>query len=104
MLDKFTCFSSENISLKVSGRCALERIKVIVIELILLICCLTERRKVAEQPEVVSVDELKSLLTLTRERFLDHFDAFIPKTIQRKTDKINTSNPLNGKSFCYCKY
>lgn len=53
----------------------------------------------AEQPEVVSVDELKSLLTLTRERFLDHFDAIIPKTILRKTDKIITSNLLNGKYF-----
>lgn len=53
----------------------------------------------AKQPEVVSVDELKNLLILTRERFLDHFDAMIPKTILIKTDKINTSNLLNGKIF-----
>lgn len=53
----------------------------------------------AEQPEVVSIDELKSLLTFTRERFLDHFDAIIPKTVLRKTDKIITSNLLNGKFF-----
>lgn len=53
----------------------------------------------AEQPEVVSVDELKSLLTLTREHFLDHFETIIPKTILRKTDKIITSNLLNGKFF-----
>lgn len=52
-----------------------------------------------EQPEVVSADELKSLFTLTRERFLEHFDAIIPKTILRKTDKIITSNLLNGKFF-----
>ncbi|XP_027946648.1 mdm2-binding protein isoform X2 [Eumetopias jubatus] len=57
-----------------------------------------KRRKLAKQPEVVSVDELKSLLILTRERFLDHFDAFIPKTIPIKTDKIKTSNILNDTS------
>lgn len=84
--------------------------KIIVMWLIILFCCLTERRKLAKQPEVVSVDELKSLLILTRERFLDHFDALIPKTIPIKTDKIKTSNMLNGKffvglnisSFCIC--
>ncbi|XP_054446060.1 mdm2-binding protein isoform X2 [Pteronotus mesoamericanus] len=54
-----------------------------------------KRRKLAEQPEVLSVGELKHLLTLTREHFLDHFDSVIPKTMTRKTDKINTSNPLN---------
>ncbi|KAM8785032.1 mdm2-binding protein [Rhynchonycteris naso] len=57
-----------------------------------------KRRKLAEQPAVISVDELKSLLALTRERFLDHFDTIIPKTILRKTDKINTSNLLNDTS------
>ncbi|XP_045717553.1 mdm2-binding protein isoform X3 [Phyllostomus hastatus] len=53
-----------------------------------------KRRKLAGQPEVLSVAEFKHLLTLTRERFLDHFDAVIPKTIIRKTDKVNTSSPL----------
>ncbi|XP_024427969.2 mdm2-binding protein isoform X2 [Desmodus rotundus] len=57
-----------------------------------------KRRKLAEQPEVVSVDEFRRLLTLTREHFLDHFDAAVPKTILRKTDKINTSSPLNDTS------
>ncbi|KAF6323497.1 MDM2 binding protein [Rhinolophus ferrumequinum] len=57
-----------------------------------------KRRKLAKQPEVVSVDELKNLLILSRERFLDHFDAMIPKTILIKTDKINTSNLLNDTS------
>ncbi|XP_043339396.1 mdm2-binding protein [Cervus canadensis] len=52
-----------------------------------------KRRKLAKQREVISVDELKSLLTRTRERFLDHFDAVIPKTSLIKTDK--TSNMLN---------
>ena len=66
-----------------------------VILLIILICCLTERRKLAKRPGVLSEDELKSLLILTRECFFDHFDAIIPKTSLIKTD--NTSNMLNGK-------
>nr|XP_012609267.2 mdm2-binding protein [Microcebus murinus] len=57
-----------------------------------------KRRKLANQPETISVAELKNLLILTRERFLDHFDAIIPKTILRKTDKIKTSNMLNDSS------
>nr|XP_020727753.1 mdm2-binding protein isoform X2 [Odocoileus virginianus texanus] len=52
-----------------------------------------KRGKLAKQREVISVDELKSLLTHTREHFLDHFDAVIPKTSLIKTDK--TSNMLN---------
>ncbi|MBZ3870805.1 Mdm2-binding protein [Sciurus carolinensis] len=55
-----------------------------------------KRRKLAKQPEAVSADELKSLLVLTRERFLHHFDALIPKTVLRQTDKIKTSNMLNA--------
>ncbi|XP_039709635.1 mdm2-binding protein isoform X2 [Pteropus medius] len=54
-----------------------------------------KRRNLAEQSEVVSVDELKSLLILTRKHFLDHFDAVIPKTNLIKTDEINPSNLLN---------
>ncbi|XP_044934016.1 mdm2-binding protein isoform X2 [Mustela putorius furo] len=57
-----------------------------------------KRRKLANLPEVVSIDELKTLLILIRERFLDHFDAFIPKTIPIKTDKIKTANMLNDTS------
>ncbi|XP_037022584.2 mdm2-binding protein isoform X1 [Artibeus jamaicensis] len=53
-----------------------------------------KRRKLAEQPEVLSADEFKHLFTLTRERFLEHFDAAVPKTITTKTDKINVSSPL----------
>lgn len=71
--------------------------KITVILSIILICYLIERRKLAKQREVISVDELKSLLTRTRERFLDHFDAVIPKTSLIKTDK--TSSMLNGKFF-----
>ncbi|XP_059248942.1 mdm2-binding protein isoform X3 [Mustela nigripes] len=58
-----------------------------------------KRRKLANLPEVVSIDELKTLLILIRERFLDHFDAFIPKTIPIKTDKIKTANMLNNTSL-----
>ncbi|KAM9626500.1 mdm2-binding protein isoform 2-T2 [Trichechus inunguis] len=54
-----------------------------------------KRRKLAKQPEAVSVDELKTLLILTREQFLDQFNAIIPKTILIKTDKIKISNVLN---------
>ncbi|XP_026919780.1 mdm2-binding protein isoform X2 [Acinonyx jubatus] len=57
-----------------------------------------KRRKLAKQPEVVSVDELKNLLVLTREHFVDHFDAFLPKTISIKTDKIKTSDMSNDIS------
>ncbi|XP_052507679.1 mdm2-binding protein [Budorcas taxicolor] len=55
-----------------------------------------QRRKLAQQCEVISVDELKSLLTCTRERFLSHFDALIPKTSVIKTDE--TSNMLHDSS------
>ncbi|XP_058899430.1 mdm2-binding protein isoform X2 [Kogia breviceps] len=55
-----------------------------------------KRRKLAKQPEVLSVDELKSLLILTRECFFNHFDAIIPKTSLIKTD--NTSNMLNDSN------
>uniref|UniRef100_A0A5F9D798 MDM2 binding protein n=1 Tax=Oryctolagus cuniculus TaxID=9986 RepID=A0A5F9D798_RABIT len=57
-----------------------------------------KRRKLAKQPEAVSVDELKSLLMLTRERFLDHFDAVIPKAVLGQTGKIKTSSMLNDAS------
>ncbi|XP_036292771.1 mdm2-binding protein isoform X2 [Pipistrellus kuhlii] len=81
-----------------SGEQLIEREKQLArVQALALKECL-KRRKLAEQPEVVSVDELKSLLTLTRERFLDHFDTIIPKTILRKTDKIITSNLLNDTS------
>uniref|UniRef100_A0AAA9U1M3 MDM2 binding protein n=1 Tax=Bos taurus TaxID=9913 RepID=A0AAA9U1M3_BOVIN len=55
-----------------------------------------KRRKLAKQREVISVDELKSLLTCTRERFLGHFDAVLPKTSLIKTDK--TSSMLHDNS------
>lgn len=55
-----------------------------------------QRRKLAQQREVISVDELKSLLTCTRERFLGHFDALIPKTSLIKTDE--TSSMLHDSS------
>ncbi|XP_077620839.1 mdm2-binding protein isoform X2 [Crocuta crocuta] len=57
-----------------------------------------KRRKLAKQPEVASFDELKNLLILTREHFVDHFDAILPKTISVKTDKIKTSDMSNDTS------
>ncbi|KAB1258033.1 Mdm2-binding protein [Camelus dromedarius] len=59
-----------------------------------------KRRKLAKQPEVFSVDELKSLLTLKRKCFLDNFDAIVPKTILMKADKTsgNTSSMSNDTS------
>ncbi|XP_020025164.1 mdm2-binding protein isoform X2 [Castor canadensis] len=57
-----------------------------------------KRRKLAKQPEALSAEELKSLLILTRERFLDRFDALIPKTTLRHTDKIKASCMLNATS------
>lgn len=63
------------------------------------VVCVTERRKLANLPEAVSADELRSLLILTRERFLARFDAVIPKTVLGQIDKIKTSNMLNGKFF-----
>uniref|UniRef100_A0A8C5NXU3 Mdm2, transformed 3T3 cell double minute p53 binding protein n=1 Tax=Jaculus jaculus TaxID=51337 RepID=A0A8C5NXU3_JACJA len=56
------------------------------------------RRKLAKQPEALSADELRSLLALTRERFLDHFDALLPETRLAQTDKVKTSRVLNVTS------
>ncbi|KAM6215073.1 mdm2-binding protein [Rhynchocyon petersi] len=57
--------------------------------------CLT-RRKLAKLPETVSVDELKTLLILTRERFLDQFSVITPKTTPIKRDTIKISTTVNG--------
>ncbi|XP_075405434.1 mdm2-binding protein isoform X2 [Tenrec ecaudatus] len=50
-----------------------------------------KRRVLAEQPEAVSVDELKTLLLLTREHFLRQFNAVIPSTSLLKTGKTISS-------------
>uniref|UniRef100_A0A8C2V0S9 MDM2 binding protein n=1 Tax=Chinchilla lanigera TaxID=34839 RepID=A0A8C2V0S9_CHILA len=55
-----------------------------------------QRRKLAKEPAAFSADELKSLLRLTRERFLHHFDALTPETALRQIDKIKTSAMLNA--------
>ncbi|XP_075817114.1 mdm2-binding protein isoform X2 [Microtus pennsylvanicus] len=54
-----------------------------------------KRRKAASQPEAVSADELKSLLVLTRERFLDHFDALAPKAVLTQTDRMKSAGMVN---------
>ncbi|XP_049628843.1 mdm2-binding protein [Suncus etruscus] len=56
------------------------------------------RRKSAKQSEAVSVEELKSLLRLARERFLERFDKLIPKTVSTTLDKMETPNVLSDFS------
>lgn len=65
--------------------------------------CPTERRKAANQPEAVSTDELKSLLALTRERFLDRFDVLTPKAVLTQTDTMKAAGMVNGKCFITLK-
>uniref|UniRef100_A0A8C3S1Z0 MDM2 binding protein n=1 Tax=Chelydra serpentina TaxID=8475 RepID=A0A8C3S1Z0_CHESE len=43
-----------------------------------------KRRESGKQPSAVSADELKTLLTLTRERFLELYDTSLSKTILHK--------------------
>ncbi|XP_062935927.1 mdm2-binding protein [Cynocephalus volans] len=57
-----------------------------------------KRRKLAKQPEAISVDELKSLLIFAAEHFLVNFDAIIPKINLKQADRIKTSNMLNDAS------
>uniref|UniRef100_A0A8C3S033 Mdm2-binding protein n=1 Tax=Chelydra serpentina TaxID=8475 RepID=A0A8C3S033_CHESE len=49
-----------------------------------------KRRESGKQPSAVSADELKTLLTLTRERFLELYDTSLSKTILHKA--INKTN------------
>ncbi|XP_074057591.1 mdm2-binding protein [Macrotis lagotis] len=58
------------------------------------------RKKSIEQPVTVSADELNTLLSLTRERFIEFFNANIPKTALHKIrDKIKTSKILKESTF-----
>uniref|UniRef100_A0A8C3HQH6 MDM2 binding protein n=1 Tax=Chrysemys picta bellii TaxID=8478 RepID=A0A8C3HQH6_CHRPI len=50
-----------------------------------------KRRESGEQPSNVSADELRTLFTLTRERFLELYDTSLPKTILHKA--INKTSP-----------
>uniref|UniRef100_A0A8C3PVZ4 MDM2 binding protein n=1 Tax=Chrysolophus pictus TaxID=9089 RepID=A0A8C3PVZ4_CHRPC len=57
------------------------------------------RKKLTEQPPVISTDELKSLLELTRECFLDLWNTNVPEPVLQKTDNKTSShlmepNPL----------
>ncbi|XP_035305587.1 mdm2-binding protein isoform X4 [Cricetulus griseus] len=60
------------------------------IQLLALKECL-KRRQAADQPEAVSTEELKSLLLLTRERFLGHSDALNPKAVLIHPDKMKAA-------------
>ncbi|XP_043363331.1 mdm2-binding protein isoform X2 [Dermochelys coriacea] len=55
-----------------------------------------ERRESGKKPSTVSADELKTLLTLTRERFLDLYDTSLSKTILHKA--INKTSPYTMTS------
>lgn len=68
------------------------------------VCCRAERRKAASQPEAVSAEELKSLLVLTRERFLGSFDALAPTAVSAQTDKMKSAGMANGKVFYSFKF
>ncbi|XP_032771477.1 mdm2-binding protein [Rattus rattus] len=57
-----------------------------------------KRRKAANQPEAVSADELKSLLALTRERFLDRFDVLTPKAVLTQTHTMKAAGMVNDAS------
>lgn len=54
-----------------------------------------KRRKAASQPEAVSAEELKSLLVLTRERFLGRFDALAPTAVSTQTDEMKSAGTAN---------
>lgn len=61
--------------------------------------CPAERRKAANQPEAFSADELKSLLALTRERFLGHFDVLPTEAALAQTDTVKAAGVVNGKGL-----
>ncbi|EGV91321.1 Mdm2-binding protein [Cricetulus griseus] len=61
--------------------------------------CPAERRQAADQPEAVSTEELKSLLLLTRERFLGHSDALNPKAVLIHPDKMKAAAGMVSGKF-----
>uniref|UniRef100_A0A8D0KRI7 MDM2 binding protein n=1 Tax=Strix occidentalis caurina TaxID=311401 RepID=A0A8D0KRI7_STROC len=55
-----------------------------------------KRKKLTEQPPVISTDEFKNLLKLTRECFLDLCNNSLPKPVlQKVTDKTRSCTILN---------
>ncbi|XP_074122584.1 mdm2-binding protein isoform X1 [Sminthopsis crassicaudata] len=58
------------------------------------------RKESIEQPVTISTNELNTLLSLTREHFIEFFDASIPKTTLHTTrNKIKTSEVLRESTF-----
>uniref|UniRef100_G1NIX3 MDM2 binding protein n=1 Tax=Meleagris gallopavo TaxID=9103 RepID=G1NIX3_MELGA len=51
-----------------------------------------KRKKLTEQPPVISTDELKSLLELTRECFLDLWNTNVPEPVLQKTANKTIKN------------
>ncbi|NWX21683.1 MTBP protein, partial [Aegotheles bennettii] len=61
-----------------------------------------ERKELAEQPPVISTEELKNLLKLTRDRFLDLCSTSIPKPVLRKvSNNTRSCTVASGKVIYY---
>ncbi|XP_048214807.1 mdm2-binding protein [Perognathus longimembris pacificus] len=83
------CFSGEQI---------LQREKQLAhVQVLALKECL-KRRKLAKKPEALSADELKKLLTLTRERVFHCLRALGPQASRRQTAEMKTSHVANASS------
>lgn len=60
-----------------------------------------ERKKLTEQPPIISTGELKKLLELTRESFLDLCNTGLPKPVlQKAVDKTRSCTVTFGKYYC----
>ncbi|XP_010707578.3 mdm2-binding protein [Meleagris gallopavo] len=57
-----------------------------------------KRKKLTEQPPVISTDELKSLLELTRECFLDLWNTNVPEPVLQKTANKTSSCSVASES------
>ncbi|XP_043833992.1 mdm2-binding protein isoform X1 [Dromiciops gliroides] len=58
------------------------------------------RRESMEQPVAISVDEVNTLLSLTRKHFIEFFDDSLPKTaLQKSRNRIKTSEILRESTF-----
>ncbi|NXX21908.1 MTBP protein, partial [Podargus strigoides] len=79
------CFSGEEI---VQREKKLSRLQVFALKEYL------KRKELIEQPPVISTDELKNLLELTRERFLDLWSTSLPKPVLQKI--ANKSRSCTG--------
>lgn len=57
-----------------------------------------ERKELTKQPPVISTDEFKNLLELTRECFLDLCNTSLPKPVlQKVASKTRSCTVISGK-------